>query len=70
MLFLDADLDGRLDLFAANGHLEDDIARVDPSQTYAQPPALFWNAGAGQPTCTSEEAGRLTRSTTTRRWWR
>lgn len=45
VLFVDADLDGRLDLFAANGHLEGDIGKVQPSQTYEQPPQLFWNAG-------------------------
>ena len=47
VLFFDADLDGRLDLFQANGHLENDINRVHPSQTYAQPAQLFWNCGDG-----------------------
>jgi hypothetical protein len=42
----DYDLDGRLDFFAANGHLEEDINRVQPSQHYEQPPQLFWNCGA------------------------
>ncbi len=42
VLFMDADLDGWLDLFQANGHLESEIARVQPSQSYAQPPQLFW----------------------------
>ncbi len=46
VLFLDFDLDGRLDIFQANGHLEDDIAKVMASQRYEQPPHLFWNAGA------------------------
>ena len=41
LFFWDYDLDGRLDLFTANGHLEDDINRVQPSQHYAQPPHLF-----------------------------
>jgi hypothetical protein len=45
MLFLDYDLDGRLDLLGANGHLEEAIDRVDPSQTYRQAAQLFWNAG-------------------------
>jgi len=49
-LFVDVDLDGRLDLVGANGHLEDEINRVQPSQFYAQPPHLFWNAGPSQPT--------------------
>lgn len=43
-LFLfDADLDGRLDLLQANGHLEDEINQVDPSQSYPQPAQLFLN---------------------------
>ncbi|WP_395254152.1 CRTAC1 family protein [Alienimonas sp. DA493] len=45
VLWLDADLDGRPGLVAANGHLEPEIARVQPGMTYAQPPRLFWNAG-------------------------
>lgn len=49
VLFLDADLDGRLDLFQANGHLENEINRVHPSQTYAQPSQLFWNCGDACP---------------------
>lgn len=43
--FLDYDLDGRLDVFSANGHLEEDINRVQETQHYEQPPQLFWNAG-------------------------
>jgi enediyne biosynthesis protein E4 len=46
VLLLDVDLDGRLDLLQANGHLEEEINVVDPSQTYRQPTQLFWNAGA------------------------
>ncbi|RMG30696.1 MAG: CRTAC1 family protein, partial [Gammaproteobacteria bacterium] len=46
VLFFDYDLDGRLDLFQANGHLEPEINRVQPSQHYAQPPQLFWNCGS------------------------
>jgi hypothetical protein len=45
-LFLfDADLDGRLDVLQTNGHLEEEISKVDPSQTYRQAAQLFWNAG-------------------------
>jgi enediyne biosynthesis protein E4 len=45
-LFLfDYDLDGRLDMLQANGHVESDINKVDPSQHYAQSAQLFWNAG-------------------------
>jgi hypothetical protein len=45
LFYFDFDLDCRLDLFAANGHLEEDINRVQPSQHYEQSPQLFWNAG-------------------------
>src|SRR5258707_4098232 len=34
--FFDYDLDGRLDVFAVNGHVADDINRVQPQVTYAQ----------------------------------
>ncbi|NJL27827.1 MAG: CRTAC1 family protein [Thermoanaerobaculia bacterium] len=45
ILLFDVDLDGRLDVLQANGHLESEINKVDPSQTYEQPAQLFWNAG-------------------------
>ena len=48
MLFLDYDLDGRLDILQTNGHLESEINSVDPSQTYEQASQLFWNAGPEQ----------------------
>jgi hypothetical protein len=41
--FFDHDLDGWLDIFAANGHVADDIERVQPKVRYAQPPHLFRN---------------------------
>ncbi len=47
LFFFDYDLDGRLDLLQVNGHLEDDIEVVEPSQQYRQAPQLFWNAGPG-----------------------
>ena len=43
--FVDLDLDGRLDLVTANGHLEEEISKVQASQHYAQPPHFFWNCG-------------------------
>src|SRR4029450_6623851 len=43
--FFDYDLDGRLDVFAANGHVADDISKVQPRVTYAQAPHLFHNLG-------------------------
>ena len=44
--FADLDLDGRLDLVAANGHVEPEINRVQSSQEYEQRIQLFWNCGA------------------------
>lgn len=44
-LFLDYDLDGRLDLLQTNGHLEEAIEQVQSSQQYRQPGQLFWNCG-------------------------
>jgi len=61
VLFLDVDLDGRLDVFQANGHLEEDISKVQASQHYEQPPQLFWNAGSQYNTeflkCREQETG-------------
>ena len=43
--FFDYDLDGFPDIFAANGHIEDQIGRVQPKIGYAEPPLLFRNLG-------------------------
>jgi hypothetical protein len=49
IFFFDYDLDGWLDLLTANGHLEEEISKIQASQRYAQPAQLFWNAApAGQ----------------------
>ena len=65
VLWLDVDLDGRLDLVAANGHLEETIAEVQASQSWAQPAQLFWNAGPSATTTfvdvPSAELGDLAR---------
>ncbi len=45
LFFFDYDLDGRLDLLSANGHLEPDISKVQASESYEQPVQLFWNSG-------------------------
>ena len=50
IFFFDYDLDGRLDVLTSNGHLEEEINKVQQSQHYAQPAQLFWNAGASQQT--------------------
>ena len=48
-LFLfDFNLDGRLDLFVANGHVQPDISTVDESIQYAEAPHLFVNEGNGE----------------------
>src|SRR5437870_4932104 len=45
--FFDYDLDGWLDIFIANGHIESDIERIQSRIKYAQPPHVFRNAGKG-----------------------
>src|SRR5689334_2077119 len=47
LFFFDYDLDGRLDLLTSNGHLEEEIAKIQASQKYRQPAQLFWNHGTG-----------------------
>ncbi len=46
--FFDFDLDGQLDLFIANGHVENEINAVQQRVTYPQPPHLFQNLGGGK----------------------
>jgi hypothetical protein len=46
--FFDYDLDGLLDIFAANGHVADDINNVQQRVTYRQPAHLFRNLGSRQ----------------------
>ncbi len=41
--FFDFDLDGLLDIYSANGHVENDINAVQQQVTYRQPPHLFRN---------------------------
>jgi hypothetical protein len=43
--FFDYDLDGFLDIFAANGHVADDISALRPTLKYEEPPLLFKNIG-------------------------
>lgn len=61
LFFFDYDLDGRQDLLTANGHLEEEITKIQKSQTYAQPAQLFWNAGERSGGCfvpvSSDKAG-------------
>lgn len=46
IFFFDYDLDGRLDVLSANGHLDEEIVKLQKSQSYHQPAQLFWNTGA------------------------
>ncbi len=48
LLFLDADLDGLLDLALANGHIEPDIARFRRGQDHAQAAQLFLGGPGGR----------------------
>ena len=45
-VFFDADLDGRLDLIAANGNIDETVRNIRRNVGYAQPPHLFLNMGA------------------------
>jgi enediyne biosynthesis protein E4 len=46
VFFFDYDLDGWPDILAANGHIEEEIGRVQPKVQYQQPPLVFRNLGA------------------------
>ncbi len=48
LFFYYYNLYGLLDLFTANGHIEPDIARIQPQVTYAERPLLFDNEGNGR----------------------
>jgi enediyne biosynthesis protein E4 len=57
-LFMDYDLDGYLDIFAANGHVSDDIAVVQPTVRYAQPAGAYRNLGNRKFADVSAKLGR------------
>jgi hypothetical protein len=59
VLFFDADLDGRMDLLLANGHVEPSVQEVQKDVTYRQAPVLYLNAGAGHFISLGERAGDL-----------
>src|SRR5438105_7168821 len=48
LFFFDYDLDDRLDLLTANGHLEEQINKVQRNQEYRQRAQLFWNRGGAR----------------------
>jgi hypothetical protein len=45
VFFFDYDLDGYPDIFTANGHIDEQIGRVQPKVTYRQAPLLLRNLG-------------------------
>jgi hypothetical protein len=45
--FLDANLDGWLDLAVANGHIDETVRNIRGNVGYAQPPQMFLNNGNG-----------------------
>jgi len=47
LLFFDCDLDGALDLFCVNGHIEPEVLRYQQNIPYAQPLSLFRNQRDG-----------------------
>ena len=55
--FLDADNDGTLELFVANGHVWDNVSKITPSLSYKQQCQIFGNIGTGQYRDLSESAG-------------
>ena len=48
VFFIDYDLDGLPDIFAANGHIEEAIGRVQPKVQFKQIPHMFRNLGGGR----------------------
>jgi enediyne biosynthesis protein E4 len=46
--FFDYDNDGWPDIFVADGHIEDQIEKVQKRVSYAEPPHLFRNLGGGK----------------------
>src|SRR5205823_5575608 len=45
VFFFDYDLDGYPDILTANGHIEEEIGRVQPKIKYQEAPLLFHNVG-------------------------
>lgn len=57
-VFMDADMDGELDLVQVNGHIEPDIAKVQGGQSYEQAGQIFRGTG-GTPAFFEVPAGDL-----------
>jgi enediyne biosynthesis protein E4 len=56
--FFDYDNDGWPDIFVADGHIEDQIERVQKRVSYAEPPHLFRNLGGGKFTEVTGQMGK------------
>ncbi len=61
VFFFDFDNDGWLDIFAANGHIDEEIQRVQPKVSYRQPPLLFRNTTKGFEDLSSKSGADLMR---------
>ena len=57
VFFFDYDLDGYPDIFAANGHIDEEIGRVQPKVQFKQAPLLFRNLGKGKFEDVSKQTG-------------
>jgi hypothetical protein len=57
-LFFDTDLDGRLDLLAVNGHIDETVRNIRSNVGYAQAPHLFLNQGKSGFRDVAAEVGR------------
>src|SRR5215510_2539431 len=55
--FFDYDNDGWPDILVADGHIENEIERVQKRVSYAEPPHLFRNLGGGRFKEVTEEVG-------------
>lgn len=55
--FFDYDNDGWLDILVADGHIENEIEKVQKRVSYAEPPHLFRNTGGGKFEETTQKVG-------------
>jgi hypothetical protein len=56
--FFDYDLDSHLDIFTLNGHIDEEINRVQPNVAFRQAPHLFRNLGKGRFEETTPKVGQ------------
>jgi enediyne biosynthesis protein E4 len=57
--FFDYDNDGWADIFVADGHIENEIERVQKRVSYAEPPHLFRNLGGGKFQEVTQQVGHV-----------